>query len=78
MARSLRPSGGLTQSLTSNVPTRRLKDDPQRWSSGLFYDCELFFVNLIISSIDMHVDITVAQLSMLHFVLYVSTVWILF
>ena len=39
-ARSLRPSGGLTRSLTSSVPTRRLKDDPERWTSGLFYDCK--------------------------------------
>ena len=39
-ARSLRPSGNLSQSLTNGVPTRRLRDDPERWSSGLFYDCE--------------------------------------
>jgi hypothetical protein len=30
--------GGMTQSLVDGVPTRRLMDDPERWSSGLFYD----------------------------------------
>jgi hypothetical protein len=28
----------MTQSLVDGVPTRRLMDDPERWSSGLFYD----------------------------------------
>ena len=28
----------MTQSLVDGVPTRRLMDDPARWSSGLFYD----------------------------------------
>tara|TARA_B100000795_G_C22725680_1_gene409339 strand:- start:320 stop:1141 length:822 start_codon:yes stop_codon:yes gene_type:complete len=38
-ARSLRNGGGrMTQSLVDGVPTRRLRDDPDRWSSGLFYD----------------------------------------
>ena len=28
----------MTQRLVEGVPTRRLTDDPERWSSGLFYD----------------------------------------
>ena len=28
----------MTQRLVEGVPTRRLMDDPERWSSGLFYD----------------------------------------
>jgi hypothetical protein len=45
-ARSLRPGGRMTQSLGDGVPTRRLRDDPERWSSGLFYDCKLY-INLL-------------------------------